>query len=62
MFSARAGADGARAVAQAGLRAMRAGRRMVVPGLRNRLMLFMERFVPRGFVIRVVKWMMQKRI
>jgi short-subunit dehydrogenase len=50
------------AVARAGLRAMRGGRRMVVPGLRNRFMLFMERFVPRGFVIRMVKWMQGQRM
>jgi short-subunit dehydrogenase len=53
---------GARPVAAAGLRAMRAGRRMVVPGWRNRLMLFLERFAPRGLVIRAVKWMMQRRV
>jgi short-subunit dehydrogenase len=51
----------ARAVAEAGVRAMRAGRRVVVPGLRNRLMLFAERFVPRGLVIRAVKWVQGKR-
>jgi short-subunit dehydrogenase len=49
------------AVARAGLRATRAGRRMIVPGLRNKLMLFMERFVPRGLVIRAVKWMQSLR-
>jgi len=52
----------ARAVAEAGLRALHAGRRMVVPGWRNRLMLFLERITPRGVVIRVVKWMMQRRV
>jgi short-subunit dehydrogenase len=52
----------ARPVAAAGLRAMRTGRRMVVPGWRNRLLLFMERFAPRGLVIRAVKWMMQRRV
>jgi hypothetical protein len=48
-------------VAQAGARAMRAGRRMVVPGLRNRLLLFAERFTPRGVVLRVVEWMQSRR-
>jgi uncharacterized protein len=52
----------ARPVAEAGLRAMRAGRRMVVPGWRNRLLLFLERFSPRGMVIRAVKWMLRKRL
>lgn len=51
----------ARAVAEAGLRAMRAGRRMVVPGWRNKLMLFLERLAPRAGVIAAVKWMMKKR-
>lgn len=61
MFSAGQ-AMAARPVAEAGVRAMRAGRRMVVPGWRNRLMLFLERFAPRGAVIRAVKWMMRRRL
>jgi short-subunit dehydrogenase len=52
---------GTRAVAEAGVAAMKAGRRMVVPGWRNRLMLFAERFLPRGAVIRAVRWMQGKR-
>jgi hypothetical protein len=52
----------ARPVAEAGLRAMRRGRRMVVPGWRNRLLLFLERFSPRWMVLRAVKWMLQKRL
>jgi short-subunit dehydrogenase len=51
----------ARAVAAAGVRAMLAGRRMVVPGLRNRVLLFAERFLPRGVVIRAVKWVQSRR-
>ena len=51
----------ARAVAEQGIDAMKAGRRMIVPGWRNRLMLFGERFVPRGVVIRAVRWMQGKR-
>lgn len=51
----------ARAVAESGLRAMRSGKRMVVPGWRNKLMLFLERFTPRAGVIAAVKWMMKKR-
>jgi short-subunit dehydrogenase len=52
----------ARPVAVAGVHAMRAGRRLVVPGWRNRFMLFMERLAPRGVVIRAVKMMMQRRV
>jgi uncharacterized protein len=51
----------ARSVAEAGVRAMRTGRRMVVPGLRNRLLLFAERFTPRAVVLRVVMWMQRRR-
>ncbi|AWM36330.1 Sulfoacetaldehyde reductase [Gemmata obscuriglobus] len=51
----------ARAVAEVGLRAMKAGRRMVVPGWRNRMLLFLERFAPRGIVIRAVKLMLWRR-
>ncbi len=53
---------GARPVAEAGLRALKAGRRLVVPGWRNKLLLFLERFTPRGLVIRAVGWMMRRRI
>ncbi len=49
-------------VAAAGLAAMRAGRRLTMPGWRNRLMVFLERFTPRGVVIRAVKWMMGRRL
>ena len=52
---------GARPVAEAGVRAMRAGRRMVVPGLQNRILIFLQRFAPRSAVLRVVKWMMRRR-
>lgn len=55
-------AMGPRPVAEAGLNAMKAGRRMVVPGWRNKVMLFLERFAPRGVVIRAVKWMMSRRL
>jgi short-subunit dehydrogenase len=48
-------------VAKAGVRAMQRGRRLVVPGFRNRFLLFAERFVPRGLVIRAVRWMQEKR-
>ena len=60
-FSVGSVAD-ARSVAEAGLRAMKRGKRLVVPGLRNRLLLFAERFLPRAVVIRAVRGMQQKRI
>jgi short-subunit dehydrogenase len=50
-----------RAVAAAGVRALRGGRRMVVTGWRNKLMIFAQRFLPRGLVIRVVEWVQSKR-
>jgi hypothetical protein len=53
---------GARRVAEAGVRAMRAGRRMIVPGFRNRLVLFLERLAPRGAIVRIVEWMQRKRV
>jgi short-subunit dehydrogenase len=52
----------ARPVAEAGVRAMRRGRPMVITGLRNKLLVFGERFLPRWLVIRVVRWMQEKRI
>lgn len=55
-------AMGARPVAEAGVRAVFAGRRVVVPGWRNRLLLFLERFSPRGVVIRAVKLMLRRRL
>jgi uncharacterized protein len=52
----------ARPVAEAGVRAMRSGKRLVLPGWRNKLLVFAERFVPRGLTIRAVKWMLSKRV
>jgi short-subunit dehydrogenase len=51
----------ARSVAVAGVRAMQRGQRLVVTGFRNRLLLFLERFAPRGLVIRAVRWMQSRR-
>lgn len=51
----------ARSVAEAGVRGLRAGRRMVIPGWRNRLLIFAERFVPRGLVLAAVRWMQTRR-
>jgi short-subunit dehydrogenase len=50
-----------RSVAEAGVRGLMRGRRMVIPGFRNRVLLFAERFAPRGLVIRAVKWMQNRR-
>jgi short-subunit dehydrogenase len=50
-----------RSVAVAGVRAMKRGKRLIVTGLRNRVLLFGERFMPRGLVIRTVQWMQSKR-
>ncbi len=49
-------------VAEAGVKGMKRGKRMVIPGLRNKMLIFFERLAPRGAVIRVVKWMQQKRV
>ena len=71
-FAARSGMDATRhftvgsvaetrPVAEAGVRGMLRGKRMVVTGWRNRLLIFAERFVPRAVVIRAVKWMQNRR-
>ena len=51
-----------REVALAGLRAMNRGTALTIPGWRNRLMIFLQRFVPRSVVTRTVKWMLKKRV
>ena len=51
----------ARAVAEEGIRGLMRGKRMVVTGWRNRALLFAERFVPRGMVIRAVRKMQENR-
>jgi short-subunit dehydrogenase len=51
----------ARSVAEAGVLAMKRGRRLAVTGFRNRALLFAERFLPRGLVIRAVRRMQEKR-
>lgn len=43
-------------VARAGHRAVRRGRRRVIPGLLNKLTAFATRFVPRGALIRVLSY------
>lgn len=59
-FRGRGVAD-TRPVAEAGLRGLRRGQRMVITGWRNKLLIFAERFVPRAWVIRAVRKMQQKR-
>jgi short-subunit dehydrogenase len=43
------------AVARAGLRGMRAGEAVVVPGVRNKLLTVAVRLLPRGVVRSIVK-------
>jgi len=52
----------ARSVAQAGLRSMQRGQPLVIPGWQNRLLIFLQRFVPRGLVIRAVRSMLAQRL
>jgi short-subunit dehydrogenase len=51
----------ARSVAAAGLRAMNRGHVRVIPGWRNRLMIALQRVVPRRLVTAVVKRMLRQR-
>ncbi len=62
-FAVRAGAKGdspgiltvsAREVAEAGYRGLMAGRRLVVPGLGNKLVTLLLRFIPRRMVLKAV--------
>lgn len=55
------GTADARSVAEAGVHAMKRGKRMIVTGFRNRALIFAERFLPRGMVIRAVARMQKKR-
>jgi uncharacterized protein len=59
--SGSGGVADARSVAAAGVSGMTKGRRMVVTGLRNKALLFLERFVPRGMVIGAVRRLQEKR-
>ena len=60
-FRGRSVAD-TRPVAEAGVRGLRRGTRMVVTGWRNKLLVFAERFAPRGLVIRAVKRLQKRRL
>lgn len=44
-------------VAEAGVRGMLRGRAVVVPGVLNKFMVFGQRFLPRSWVVRVVRWL-----
>lgn len=52
----------ARDVAEIGVAAMKRGTPVVVPGFGNKLLIAAERFLPRGVVVRGVRWMQQKRM
>ena len=51
----------ARAVAEAGVAGMKWGKVLVIPGWRNKLLIALQRVAPRSTVVRVVRWMQQKR-
>jgi len=53
----RLGTMKAEVVAMAGYKAFRAGRVLVVPGVRNRLAVFAGRLTPRFLLRKVVKWL-----
>ena len=51
----------ARFVAEAGYRGLMAGRRMVVPGWPNRVVTCLPRFMPRGWVVRIMDRVQRRR-
>jgi len=51
----------ARHVAQAGFDGLMAGKAIVVPGFRNRLLVWLVRLMPRSFVVRVVRGIQEER-
>jgi len=51
----------AREVAEAGYRGLMAGKTVVIPGVRNRLLALATRFAPRGLVIRMVRRLQEER-
>lgn len=71
-FAERAGVKGGRApgrltqsaeeVAEAGFRGLMRGKRMVVPGLANKIVLLAARFLPRRIVLRLVGGRQRKRL
>jgi short-subunit dehydrogenase len=71
-FQARAGMAGSRlfalaplvgdaaAVARAGYAGLRRGKRLVIPGLANRLLVQSQRLAPRRLVTKIVRWLQQR--
>lgn len=51
----------AREVARCGHRAMLRGRRIVIPGLKNRLLVFCNRISPRALTVKITRHMMEAR-
>ncbi len=49
-------------VAQAGYRALMANQRLVIPGLGNRVIPFLMRFLPRGFILNAVGRVQLRRV
>ena len=47
-------------VAQTGFRALRAGKRVVIPGLYNQIQIQFLRLLPRAVVVKLSKFMLQK--
>ena len=44
------------AVARAGFKGLMKGKRLIIPGLFNKLTAFSHRITPRGMILKVVKW------
>ena len=57
----RAGVMSAARVAVEGYRAALAGRRLVIPGQRNRLLVWMVKWSPRALVLRIVRRLQERR-
>jgi short-subunit dehydrogenase len=48
-------------VAEYGFMAMMQGKRLAIPGLVNKMMVFFIRFIPRGWVLKIVRWMQEPK-
>ncbi|MBI4004138.1 MAG: SDR family NAD(P)-dependent oxidoreductase, partial [Candidatus Omnitrophica bacterium] len=57
----RSGAADAASVARAGYRGLMAGKSVVIPGLRNRVLAFLVRLAPRALVTQIVRGIQEKR-
>jgi len=51
----------ARSVAEAGWRGMKSGRRIIVPGLNNKISAVLPRFLPRSWSVRVTGMLLRRR-